>query len=511
MPETSPDSLGHSEPIVMQLNFEQRCISILAAAFRKLFNFTHRHLTASWILGIIAVIASVLVLHAEGEIHLKMLLFTLVFLLFALLIAITSISFYLDRAKEAFEATSATDSLLHAPMMKTGLKPLDDLIDFHSRKVIGLMEVINTVQANSENLLERYRILTENLAASVVIRDMNGKISYASPYTEVLTGYSLREIYASSDDFFLQTVVDEDKVKYQRSLKIAAMGESFNILYRSRHKTGMEMWFETRTEPVMNDKNEVVAYLAVTIDVTRTMRYQKQVEEKNRDLQDFAYMVSHDLKAPIFTIKGMIGLLEEDLKDKLDGDSKETLSHISKATLTLEKLVGSVLEYSRISAQETTLEEVDLKTVFSDILNDHASQIQVSGAQINVASNLPKVSGDRLKVYQIFSNLIGNALKFRDTQRPLQINVDEQHSNAIRELTISVSDNGLGIPADKLESVFRPFHRAHGKAIEGSGIGLACVKRLLEKVGGNIEVKSKEGQGSTFLVTLKRAEEFIHV
>jgi signal transduction histidine kinase len=115
----------------------------------------------------------------------------------------------------------------------------------------------------------------------------------------------------------------------------------------------------------------------------------------------------------------------------------------------------------------------------------------------------PAVIGDRLKVYQIFSNLIGNAIKYRSDKRPLQIVISAKPSKNERYINISVSDNGLGIPKHKRELIFRPFQRAHGKSIEGSGIGLACVKKLLEKLGGEIEVQSQEDAGSVFTFTLR--------
>ena len=203
--------------------------------------------------------------------------------------------------------------------------------------------------------LERYRLLTENLAAAVIIRNADGQIVYCSPFTEVLTGYSLHEIYHAHDDFFLTVVHDDDREKFQRALKVSACGEAFQFRFRLYHKTGIEMWAEMRTVPVLDQAGAVISSLSIALDVTGAVRYQRQVEEKNRDLQDFTYMVTHDLKAPILTIKGMLGLITEDLKDAMTPELNEPLEHISKAARRLEALVASVLEYSKLSSAEAAL------------------------------------------------------------------------------------------------------------------------------------------------------------
>lgn len=363
------------------------------------------------------------------------------------------------------------------------------------------------VETEANTLLERYQLLTDNLAASVVIRDQSGKISYCSPYTEVLTGYALASIYGYEEDFFLKIAHDEDKEKLARALKYISVGEAFGFRYRFYHKTGLEMWGETRIVPVLDQHGAVRSSLSITLDVTGSVRYQTQVEEKNKDLNDFTYMVSHDLKAPIFTIKGMLGIMEEDLKTDAPEEIKEPLSHILKATDRLESLVSSVLEYSKISLETIPPQKVDLKEVLQEVLADYSDRTKKSGVQIKIAEDLPLVLGEKLKLYQVFSNLIGNAIKFKSTNKIPIIRVAPGDSQNPRYLTLTVEDNGLGIPKEKHPLLFRPFQRLHGQNIEGSGIGLVCVKKLLEKLGGNISFKSEAGEGTTFYVTLKRHQE----
>ncbi|MDC0358491.1 PAS domain-containing sensor histidine kinase [Oligoflexia bacterium] len=420
-----------------------------------------------------------------------------------LLIAVKLIGLFLGQAARSLEAEVSPEDVLTIKRDKTGLAQVDALLELHEKKVFHLTETIDEIGEKSEVLIERYGILTEHLAAAVVIRDEEGKIAYCSPYTEVLTGYSLSEIYGAKEDFFVSIIHEADREKYTRSLKVSSAGEAFQFTYRFYHKSGIEMWAETRTVPLLDDNGTGISSLSITLDVTGTVRYQKQVEEQNRDLQDFTYMVTHDLKAPIFTIKGMLALIEEDFGDKLEPELAEPVSHITSATKRLETLVASVLEYAKLTALESISEAVPLSAIAQDIMSDYSHQFKELNAKVSVTEPLPVITGDRIRVYQLFSNLIGNAVKYRSPERPLEIQVSLEKSSNARYSTICVKDNGLGIPSDRVEAIFRPFQRAHGGQIEGSGIGLACVKKIVEKFGGSVRVESEEGHGSSFFVVLK--------
>jgi PAS domain S-box-containing protein len=355
-----------------------------------------------------------------------------------------------------------------------------------------------------EHRAQEARVLLDNLVASVVLRTVDGTIIHCSPYTEVLTGYSVQEICGSTGDFFENVMHPDDRAQYQRALKICQSGEAFQYRYRLYHRSGIEMWVETRTVPILDDSGTVTSSLSITLDVTGTVRYQRQVEEKNRDLQDFTYMVSHDLKAPIFTIKGMLGVIHDDFGKTLPDGMQEVLTHIERGTLRLEQLVSRVLEYSRISSQESRAETVSLREVFDDVARDFEVQLKDTAGTLQVEASLPMVVGDRVHVYRIFANLVGNALKYRAAERPPRIQVTAAQTRDGRFVKVHVTDNGLGIPADKLDSVFRPFHRLHGAVAEGTGIGLATVKKLTERMGGSVELRSEVDAGSTFSVTLRR-------
>jgi len=389
------------------------------------------------------------------------------------------------------------------PELQSLLPGLGGFFRLYSENIRTLSDTVASLSEEREVLNERYKTLTDNLAAAVIIRDMSNRIIYCSPYTEVLTGYSTKEIYATPEDFFRTIIHPGDLENYQRALKVSEFGEAFQFRYRILHKTGIEMWAESRTVPVLDETGEVVASLSITLDVTGTVRYQRQVEEQNRDLHDFTYMVSHDLKAPIFTIKGMVSVIDEDFGPRLDPDLKEIVGHISQATHRLEQLVTGVLQYSRVSFQENSLERVNLGTIFDEIRRDTERALRDIGGTLTYPADLPELRSDRLKLYQIFSNLIGNSIKYREPTRPLEIVLGVQRLDDKRGLAITVSDNGIGIPGDKLDAVFRPFQRAHTGQIEGSGIGLATVKKLVEKLGGEVAITKSSPTGTTITVILR--------
>jgi signal transduction histidine kinase len=267
----------------------------------------------------------------------------------------------------------------------------------------------------------------------------------------------------------------------------------------------MVLWLETRTVPILDNSSDNYVALSISIDVTAQVMNQMQIEERNRDLNEFTYMISHDLKAPILTISGMLGILEGDEVIQSSSTLAEPLTYIRKATRRLQDLVTGVLELAKISASDRTLEPVALKEVLDEVLEDHRLQIERSAATITTIEELPVVLGNKTQLYQVFSNLIGNAIKYQNIERPLVISVGTDKASSRRRTSITVSDNGRGITPDKLDTIFKPFNRGGEDTIEGTGVGLASVKKLVERLGGSIQVASQIDSGTSFTIELRRA------
>lgn len=377
------------------------------------------------------------------------------------------------------------------------------------KKTRELERLVADLRQSDTDHRTRYKILTENVAAAVMLHEADGTILWCSPFTEVITGFSLSEIYRNKSTFLTANVQEEDREIVQRSLHIVATGEPFQCRYRFYHKSGMALWLETRTVPILdNTSNEYVA-LSITIDVTAHVMNQLQVEERNKDLNEFTYMLSHDLKAPILTVSGMLGILEEEDAIRNNPQLAEPLTYIRKATKRLQDLVSGVLELARISAAERSLEPIPLRDVIKEVLEDQQLQIQQSEAKITTVEELPIVLGNKTQLYQVFSNLIGNAIKYKKRDRPLVISIGSEKALSRRKTSIVVSDNGRGISSDKIDSIFKPFNRAGEETIEGTGVGLASVKKLVEKLGGSIKVESAKDEGTSFTIELRKAPEAV--
>jgi PAS domain S-box-containing protein len=382
-------------------------------------------------------------------------------------------------------------------------------IPFIGKDMREVEQLVAQLRQSDTDHRTRYKILTENVAAAVMLHEAEGTILWCSPFTEVLTGFPLSEIYRNKDTFLRSNIQEEDREIVERSLKIVATGEPFQCRYRFYHKSGITLWLETRTVPILdNASNEYVA-ISITIDVTAHVMNQLQVEERNKDLNEFTYMLSHDLKAPILTVAGMLGILEEDDGIKNNPQLAEPVTYIRKATKRLQDLVSGVLELARISAADRSLEPIPLRDVMTEVLEEHRLQIQKSNAKITTVEELPIVLGNRTQLYQVFSNLIGNAIKYKRSDRPLVISIGSEKATSRRKTSIVISDNGRGISADKIDSIFKPFNRAGEETIEGTGVGLASVKKLVEKLGGSITVQSELDEGTSFTIELRRAPESV--
>jgi signal transduction histidine kinase len=205
----------------------------------------------------------------------------------------------------------------------------------------------------------------------------------------------------------------------------------------------------------------------------------------------------------------MLGILEEEDIIKNNPQLAEPLTYIRKATKRLQDLVSGVLELARISTAERSLEPIPLHDVLREVLEEHQLQIQQCKATVTTVEELPIVLGNKTQLYQVFSNLIGNAIKYKKSDRPLVISIGSEKALSRRKTSIVVSDNGRGINADKIDSIFKPFNRAGEETIEGTGVGLASVKKLVEKLGGSITVESEHDQGTSFTIELRKAPEAV--
>jgi signal transduction histidine kinase len=224
-----------------------------------------------------------------------------------------------------------------------------------------------------------------------------------------------------------------------------------------------------------------------------------ELARSNADLEQFAYIASHDLQEPLRMVAAYTQLLSERYTGKLDENADKFLGYASEGALRMQVLVKDLLAFSRVGRNCPPRDNIDCNAVMKEVLQSLASAIQESGAVVNCAE-LPTVWADHTQMTQVFQNLIGNAIKFREKAPPI---VSIEVEKAEQHWLFSVKDNGIGIAPEYAENIFVAFQRLHARSeYPGNGIGLAIVKKIIEPYGGKIWVESQAGAGSTFKFTL---------
>jgi PAS domain S-box-containing protein len=279
-----------------------------------------------------------------------------------------------------------------------------------------------------------------------------------------------------------------------------------------QHSDGARRFIQQVAFPIQTAKGFMIGSIIrdVTdrkqIEIERESLIQK-LETQNAELERFAYTVSHDLKSPLITIGGFLGYLEEDALKGNNEKLKRDIQHINNATGRMKRLLDELLELSRIGRLMNKLETIPFSDLMRDAMGNVHGQLEAGRVTVQVQPDLPAVYGDRQRLVEVLQNLIDNAVKFMGDQPDPRIEIGQHGEDAERGKPIFyVKDNGIGIAPEHHERIFGLFNQLDPK-IEGTGVGLALVKRIVEFHGGRIWVESELGRGATFLFTLATAPE----
>jgi signal transduction histidine kinase len=252
----------------------------------------------------------------------------------------------------------------------------------------------------------------------------------------------------------------------------------------------------------------VMAYFAIRRELGRRHQAEeklqstnRELERSNRELQDFAYVASHDLQEPLRKIQAFGDRLRSKYGGELAAEGRDYLDRIQNAAQRMSVLISDLLTFSRVKTKGQPFTPVDLNQVAREVLGDLEVRVQQSGGSVEL-DELPTVEADALQMRQLFQNLIGNALKFHGPEKPPVVRVHAEPATN-NHCEISVEDNGIGFDEKYLDRIFTPFQRLHPRGeYEGTGMGLAVCRRIVERHGGEITARSAPGQGSKFIITL---------
>jgi len=235
----------------------------------------------------------------------------------------------------------------------------------------------------------------------------------------------------------------------------------------------------------------------------KLQEFNEELKRSNKDLEQFAYIASHDLKEPLRIIGNFSGLLARAYKNELDEDAFQYIHFIEDGARRMSNLINSLLTYSRVGRKETKFRDIDLNKLVAIKLFDLSAVIEERNAKV-ITSKLPTIFGEPEQIGMVFYNLINNAIKFNKNETPtVTVKVETTANNDFWQF--SVTDNGIGIEPKYQQQIFEIFRRLHGKqAYEGTGIGLSVCQKIVFRHGGKIWLKSELGQGTTFYFTINK-------
>lgn len=244
----------------------------------------------------------------------------------------------------------------------------------------------------------------------------------------------------------------------------------------------------------MKRRYSLISWLKA-VSLEKKLKHIQDLENKNRELEQFAYIASHDLQEPLDTISGFTLLLEEEFGNEMNKKARDYVNYIKESSNHLRELITALLEYSRIG-RKSTLSKIDCNEMIHELLDDMKASVKSSGATI-VIGNLPQITAYPVELRIVFQNLLSNALKYRKKEVAPVVNISSVTDQ--KYWTFTVEDNGIGLDMKYSDKIFIIFQRLHNnKTYKGTGIGLAHCKKILELHNGLIWVDSKPGAGSKF-------------
>ncbi|MDB5052829.1 MAG: sensory transduction histidine kinase [Bacilli bacterium] len=390
---------------------------------------------------------------------------------------------------------------------KTKQQLVDDLLEL--RMDVSELSTSEIRQRMAEKELKMENSIASSIfdivGALIIVMDAKGRIKQFNRTCEKITGYSFEEVKGLSFwELFISPGETEEIKEAFKELQAGEPSNEFESYCIT--KEGSPRLISWSNSIIHQDGGEIESIIGTGIDITRRKEAEEALQTKveelsrsNAELEQFAYVASHDLQEPLRMVTSFVQLLARRYKGKLDDDADEFIHFAVDGANRMKELINDVLTYSRVGSKKKEFKPTDCKVILEQVLINIRLFIKERGAVITY-DDLPTVLADSFECIQLFQNLITNAIKFHSEKQP-QVHIGVERRGD--EWVFSVRDNGIGIHSEYFERVFFIFQRLHGRdKYLGTGIGLAICKKIVERHGGRIWLESEPGNGATFYFTL---------
>jgi PAS domain S-box-containing protein len=425
---------------------------------------------------------------------------------------------YTGMAAATFSAEAAGAPHAHAEMLAPGQQNLALYVAGATFVILFLAMLGSSldqqrVQRDLQASEARFRAAVQAVRGVLWTNDATGRMVGEQPGWSAMTGQTRAEYQGYG---WAEVVHPEDAQATVNAWNETVRTRS-TFIHEHRVRTVDGSWrhFAIRAIPVLNEAGDIREWVGVHTDITEQRQAEADLRESNEEIQRYAYIVSHDLRAPLVNVMGFTSELEATRLDmrtalaghpqaeRIDTDFSEALGFIKAAVNRMESLIAAILKLSREGRRQFRPERLDMTALLQGLADTHRHQAEAARAVVTIGLDMPTIVADRLAIEQIFGNLLDNAIKYLDPTRPGQITITAQPAGP-RRICFSVADNGRGIAERDHARVFELFRRSGAQDRPGDGIGLAHVKALVRSFGGRIEIRSQLGEGTTFNVTLPR-------
>ena len=345
-------------------------------------------------------------------------------------------------------------------------------------------------------------------AAIVAVTDRAGVITYVNDKFCQISKYPREELIGKTHRIIKSG--HHPSEFFDEMWKTIVAGKTWTGEVRNRAKGGSLYWVNTTIVPFLDSHGKPEQYVSIRYEITQRKRaesqlvlYASKLEQSNRELTDFASIAAHDLQEPLRKIQVFSDRVTKRIGNSVGPETVDYLARMGSAAQRMQQLIDDLLSYSRVTTGAQPFIAIDLNDVVADVLSDIEVQLEQVAGSVEY-QGLPSLEADPVQMRQLFQNLISNALKFHKQDVPPQVVITSRVIGKTHpSCEISVQDNGIGFEEKYVDRIFTIFQRLHGRhEYEGTGVGLAVCRRIVDRHGGSLTAKSEPGKGATFIVTI---------